>query len=581
MKNTGCSTSIWPRWKRRDVVSRSLWQRLKGVFGRRDYITDWLRGYFWAPPTRAGVKLDENVALTYSAVFNAVQLLSDSVKVLPVSVYEETNNGRQEAVNHPAHKLLHTRPNPQCSPSRFKAYLQACKLLWGNGYAEIQWKAGRREPVGLWAIHPSRVEVKRRENGDIYYRVRQANSQYTEVDQMNMFHLANLCTDGVQGISTVGYARESLGLGLAAERFGATFFGNGAKPGGVLEHPMKMSPEGRKRLREDWQDMHGGPDSANRVAILEEGMKYNTIGIPPDDAQFLETRQFQVLEVARWFNLPPHKLKDLSRGTYSNIEQQAQEYVTDSVMPHLVDWEDEIQFKLIGDGEGYFAKFDVNAILRADTDSRGKYYTSMWNLGAMTTNEIRAQEDMNPIGPAGDLHFCQVNMTTLERMKADLERPEPQPPAPDAPPEEPKPGEAESEPPSQPEAKGHRPEILAALVANVRDCILRMARWESKAVSPRWHRPDFAAWSDRFYLKLEQEGPAMIRPSLRALFAATAPTCDADERSATAARNWAARSRAMIAASEHPGNGTTDARVAEAVNEILQWAGQEVCHANG
>jgi len=380
---------------------------------------NWVSNMFSGGPTKAGPAVNEDQALTFAAVFNAVTILSNALKVLPLVVYERADNdAKRPAIEHPVYVVLHRRANPEMPASRFRAYIQACKLLWGNGLAEIERNRGQ-EIIGLWPIHPSRVIVTRDGDGEIVYRVRNGDGTYVEIPRQRMFHVMGYSRDGMWGQSVVGLARESLGLSMAAEQYGATFFGNGAEPGGVLQHPGTLSDVARANIKASWQTEHGGA-SRHHPAILEEGMQWQSVGMPNDDIQFLETRQFQVTEVARWFDLPPHMLKDLTKATFSNIEHQALEYVTQHLSPHLVDVEDEASIKLFSESEQgrYFAEFNVRAFLRGDHKSRSEYYKAMWEIGAYSINDILRLENMNPIGPAGDAHFVQMNMTTVERAVA-------------------------------------------------------------------------------------------------------------------------------------------------------------------
>ena len=404
---------------------RKLWKELRSWASGSTPVSNWLDGLRWGQDTTSGIRVDEDTALNFSAVFCAVTVLSDSLKILPISVYRHrADGGRDPAPASPVHRLLHLRPNPRTTPARFISYMQACKLLWGNGYAQID-QDGKGRPTALWPIHPSRVVVGVVDGVPHYEITPEDDGEKYTIDQSQMFHVYDLSNNGYTGVSRIGAARESLGLGLAAETFGSSFFGQGARPGGVLEHPGNPSDEATKNLRTSWERLHKGADNAGKIAILREGIKYQAIGIPPEDAQFLETRQFQVVEVARWFNITPHKLKDLTHATFSNVEHLGIEFVTESILPHTVDFEQEADFKLFPTQEHgvYFAKFNLNALLRGDAETRAKYYETMRRNGVYSVNEIRRLEDMNPVGDEGDVRIVELNMQPLESLVSDPDAP--------------------------------------------------------------------------------------------------------------------------------------------------------------
>lgn len=363
----------------------------------------------------AGVDVTEDGSLGNSAFFNGVTLLSESLGVLPLHLYERMDDGgKRAASDHPVYQLLHRSPNPETTPSRFKRYLQAQKILWGNGYAEIQ-RNRRGEPIALWPIHASRVLVERKQSGELVYKI--AGSILVEIPAADMLHIIGFSKDGVTGLSALSVAREALGLGIASEQYAAKFFKNSAVPPVLLEHPQRLSTEAASNLRESWKRIYGG-DNQHSVAILEEGMKAQILSMSAEDSQLLQTRSFQIAEIARFLNIPPHKLKDLSKATFSNIEQQSIEYVGDCILPHCVEFEEEIDRKLLAIDEQprYFTEFNMSGMLRADAAGRSSYYHTMLTDGVYTINEIRSFENMNPIGDAGDQHFIQMNMTTVERI---------------------------------------------------------------------------------------------------------------------------------------------------------------------
>ncbi|HYG68492.1 MAG TPA: phage portal protein, partial [Anaeromyxobacteraceae bacterium] len=382
--------------------------------------------------TKSGETITPEASLQLSAYFACLRNLSEDVGKLPLILYRRSGAGKERAADHPLYRLLHDSPNPTMSSMTLRETLTHWAAAWGDGYAEIE-RDARGEPVALWPIHPSRVTVRRTTSGGVAYdvradvRVQGATMHGVRLAAEDVFHLHGL-GDGLTGYSVARFAAESLGLTMAAQTFGAAFFGNGASMSGVLTHPAKLTPEARTNLRESWQAMHGGARNAAKTGILEEGIKYERIGIPPEEAQFLETRQFQTVEVCRWFRMPPHKIQDLTRSTFSNIEAQNTEYVVDTLMPWAMRWEHEIRRKLIlptHPDDDLFAELLFAALLRGDQNARSNYYRTLVNIGVMSPNEVRALENMNPGGKELDSYFMQSNMLPLDQVgkattRADL-----------------------------------------------------------------------------------------------------------------------------------------------------------------
>ncbi len=365
----------------------------------------------------SGVPVNEWTALNYSACWAAKRVISESLASLPLTVGRRLDpQGREIDNTHPVARLFNTEPNPEMSSFVFRETLQAHVCDWGGAYAEIErTKLGR--PVALWPITPDVVKPFRAKTGEIAYEVRQEGPAKV-IPARDMLHVPGLGFDGLTGYSVITLAREGIGLGLAAERYGAAFFGNGATPGGVLEHPGELSEPAQDRLRRSWEDKHRGPNRAGRLAILEEGMKFARTSIPPEDAQFLQTRQFQIEEVARWYNIPPLMLRDLRHATYSNIEHQSIDFVSFTVRPWAVRWEQEIARKLLTPEEkaqGYDARHDFRALLRGDIESRYKAYAIGRQWGWLNVDDIRDMEDLNPLpGNAGSSYLVPINMVSAE-----------------------------------------------------------------------------------------------------------------------------------------------------------------------
>ncbi len=364
-------------------------------------------------PTHSGVAVSGETAMNFSAVFCAVNIIAGSIASLPLKLYRRVGDGGKEPFrDHPLFDLLHNQPNPEMTSYVFREILQQHILLTGNAYAEIiPDRVGR--PAELWPVNPAVTKMRRDENNMIFYEVREATGEPRRIPVERMFHVPGLSFDGRVGYSVLAKARESFGLGLAMEEFQARFYGQGTNIGGVLEHPGKLSDEAHKRLVTDLQEQRAGLSQAHKTMVLEEGMKYEKLGMPLDDAQFLESRVFQIGEIARWFNLPPHKLKELSRATFSNIEQQQIEFVQDSIRPWAVRWEQHIAWKLLRPEERrtLFVEFNLDGLLRGDTKSRMEAHAVLRNVGGINADEIRAKENMNPIGDlAGEMYWRPLNM---------------------------------------------------------------------------------------------------------------------------------------------------------------------------
>ncbi|MFC4333871.1 phage portal protein [Salininema proteolyticum] len=377
----------------------------------------WLVDGFGGPETAAGVRVDEDTANYYSPFFAGVNVIANDVASLPLPLYRRMNRGKERADDHPLYEILHDQPNPLMSSLTFRRTLQGHALTWGNGYAHVV-NNGAGQVVELWPLHPGRIwpEKIARGNGtiDLWWRYSDPeNGIQTRLAPDEVLHIAGLGADGIQGYSIVELARNAIGLGLATETYGAKFFGNGSRPGGVLRKKEgKLSDEARKRLKVDWENLHQGLDAAQRVAILEEGLEWQSIGIPNNDAQFLETRKMQVTELARWLRLPPHKIGDLERATFSNIESQQIDYVTSALMAWLVTWEQSVKRTLLTPTErrsGLFAEHIVDSLLRGDTQARFAAYATARQWGWMSANDVRERENMNAV-PDGDIYLTPLNM---------------------------------------------------------------------------------------------------------------------------------------------------------------------------
>lgn len=366
--------------------------------------------------TQAGVHVTPENALANAVVWACVRYLTQAVAQLPWRVMRELPNGGAERVaTHPTDWVLHKRPNPEMGSFTWRETLLGWALRYGNGYAEIE-RDGAGRTLGLWPLHPERVRALRDGDGRLYYEVLNYGREPTILDPINMFHLRGF-GDGPVGYNVIAYAAQSIGWAQATELFGASFFGEGMNPAGVVEVQGSLTPEGLKRLKAEFEALYKGPRKANRTAFLDAGMKWSRISTPPDEAQFIESRQHQVEEICRWFGVPPHKVMHLLRSTFSNIEHQAIEVVVDTVTPWVKRFEEEADYKLFGQNRaGLFTKMNLNGLLRGDSTARAAFYKAMREMGCFSVNDILALEDMNPIGPDGDKRIVNAAMTTLERV---------------------------------------------------------------------------------------------------------------------------------------------------------------------
>lgn len=363
--------------------------------------------------SNSGVAVDEDSALKISAVYACVKVIAETIASLPLQLLKELPNGDSEkAKQHPLYSVLYEIPNNEMTSFSFREMMMTNLLLWGNAYALIK-RDSAGHVIELYPLKSKNMVVERDATTNAIKYTYTNNKGITKVYKpKQVLHIPAFSFDGVLGVSPITYAREAMGLALATEEFGARFFGNGARPGGVLEHPgVVKDPE---RLRESWNKVYQGTRNSHKVAVLEEGMKYHEVGMSPEDSQFLQTRGFQLTEIARIFRVPPHMIGDLSRSTFSNIEHQSIDFVVHTIRPWLVRWEQAISKNLLNEQERsiYYAKFNVNGLMRGDFATRMSGYAIARQNGWMSANEIRALEDMNqiPSDQGGDLYLLNGNM---------------------------------------------------------------------------------------------------------------------------------------------------------------------------
>lgn len=377
------------------------------------------RGIFSSFTNTAKQNITNDTALEVSAAFACIRAISEDIGKLPFKIYKQTDERtKTQQYSHPLYNILRFRPNPEMTAQAFREAITAHALGWGNGYAEIV-RDVNGQIAELWLLRPDMVSIYRDKNKKLFYRVQNENGGFIDLWPEEVLHIHGLGYDGVTGYNVIRYARESLAIAKASEKFGAAFFGNGCHFGGNLEHPNNLSKEAQSRLVEQIEREYQGVEKSHRLLVLEEGMKFAKNIVDPKESQFLETRQFSVPEICRWFRVPPHKIADLTKSAFSNIEQQNIDYVTDGLLGWCERWEQECWYKLLSDKEkkeNYFFKIVVEGLLRGDITARTAAYKAQFDMGAISPNEIRELENRNPI-EGGDEYFVQLNLTTLKNAK--------------------------------------------------------------------------------------------------------------------------------------------------------------------
>ena len=400
---------------------------LSGLFRSRDKPENRTAGSsysFFLGSSTSGKYVNERTSMQMTAVYSCVRILSEAIASLPLQLYKYTDTGGKErAADHPLYFLLHDEPNSEMTSFIFRETLMTHLLLWGNAYAQII-RNGKGEIVGLYPLMPDRMNVDRDEKGRLYYEytrssddARITDSKYMTVrlSPYDVLHIPGLGFDGLVGYSPIAMAKNAIGLAIATEEYGSKFFANGAAPSGVLEHPGILKDPAK--VRDSWVSTFGGSSNANKVAVLEEGMKYTPISISPNEAQFLETRKFQIDEIARIFRVPPHMIGDLEKSSFNNIEQQSLEFVKYTLDPWVSRWEQAMVRSLLTKDEKkqYFIKFNVDGLLRGDYKSRMDGYAIGRQNGWMSANDIRELENLDriPAEAGGDLYLVNGNMVPL------------------------------------------------------------------------------------------------------------------------------------------------------------------------
>ena len=399
---------------------------LSRLFKSRDKPMDYCIGtdmrYLFGPST-SGKTVKEFTAMQTTAVYACVRILAETLAALPLQLYRFTPTGKERVYDHPLYHILHDEPNPEMTSFIFRETLMSHLLIWGNAYAQII-RDGLGRVMCLYPLRPDKMQVARDAGGTIFYLYTKTSDENPNVKpygqvplkKEEVLHIPGLGFDGLVGYSPIAMARNAVGMTMACEEYGASFFANGASPSGVLEHPGVLKDP--SKVRDSWNAVYRGSNNAHKVAVLEEGMKYQQIGIPPEEAQFLETRKFQLDEIARLYRIPPHMIGDLDKSSFNNIEQQSMEFVKYTLDPWVVRWEQAMQRSLLlpEEKKRYFLRFNVNGLMRGDYESRMTGYSIGRQNGWLSANDIREMEDMNPV-PAeegGDLYLVNGSMTKLK-----------------------------------------------------------------------------------------------------------------------------------------------------------------------
>lgn len=383
---------------------------------------------FFMGTSAAGKSVNERSAMQMTAVYACVRILSEAIAGLPLHMYRyEADGSKKKAIDHPLYRILHDEPNPEMTSFIWRETAMSHLLLWGNAYMQII-RNGKGEVIGLYPLMPSRMKVDRDSKGRLYYEYQTMSEDaptmkgaVVQLDPSEVLHIPGLGFDGVVGYSPIAMAKNAIGLSIAAEEYGSKFYANGAAPSGVLEHPNVLKDPAK--VRDSWNAAFGGSSNSHRVAVLEEGMKYTPISINPNEAQFLETRKFQIDEIARIFRVPPHMVGDLEKSSFSNIEQQSLEFVKYTLDPWVYRWEQALSRALLSDEEKkqYFFKFNVDGLLRGDYASRMQGYATARQNGWMSANDIRELENLDrvPAELGGDLYLVNGNMLPLSQVETN------------------------------------------------------------------------------------------------------------------------------------------------------------------
>ena len=379
---------------------------------------------FYFGSSGSGKSVTAKTAIQVSTVYACIRVIAETIASLPLHVYEVTGQGSVKATEHPLYRLLHDEPNSEMTSFIWRETMLTHLLLHGNSYSQIV-RNGRGHILGLYPLLPDRMQVDRDSSGTLTYTYTTTEGRTVKLDPGDVLHIPGLGFDGVLGYSPIALEKNAIGLGIAAEEYGSKFFAHGANPSGVLTHPNTVKDP--SKLRESWNNAYGGSANSGKVAILEEGMKFERISLPNNEAQFLETRKFQVAEICRIFRVPPHLVADLEHATFSNIEHQSISFAVHTIRPWLVRIEQALARQLFSEKEKghFYAQFNMDGLMRGDYKSRMEGYAIARQNGWMSANDIRELENLNPIADVegGNAYLVNGNMIPITAAMADKEAP--------------------------------------------------------------------------------------------------------------------------------------------------------------
>ena len=395
---------------------------LSGWFRARDKPQDAVSAAptFYFGSSGSGKSVTAQSAVQLTTVYACVRVIAETIASLPLNVYENTDHSCIKATEHPLQRLLHDEPNPEMTSFVWRETMLSHLLLWGNSYSQII-RSGRNGIVGLYPLLPDHMTVDRNSKGVLTYTYTTSEGKTVQLKPEDVLHIPGLGFDGVVGYSPIALEKNAIGLGIAAEEYGSTFFQNGARPSGVLTNPNTVKDP--KRLRESWNAAYGGSANSSKVAVLEEAMTFTPISMPNNEAQFLETRKFQVAEICRIYRVPPHLVGDLEHATFSNIEHQGISFAVHTIRPWLVRIEQSINRALFSDsekagspgGRRFFVQFNIDGLMRGDYKSRMEGYAIARQNGWMSANDIRELENLNPLSEeeGGNAYLINGNMIPI------------------------------------------------------------------------------------------------------------------------------------------------------------------------
>jgi len=380
---------------------------VSGVIDPAQWLLDLFGG---GTTTSSGETITATSSLNIATVYACIDVKSKAIAKLPIQVFKTTASGRERDKAHKVAYLLETRPNPFMTPFVFKQTISVHQNLWGTAYVYIE--SDRRGIQNLWLLSPENTQPYQDLVTGLFTYITTLRGQTMRLQESEIIRLPYLSLDGISGKSPIQVARETLGVMQATGKFIGGFYKNGTSTKGIITTPAALGSTAKDALRNEWQKANGGADNAGGVAVVDAGMTYQSIAMPLADAEFIATQKFNVGEIAKIFDVPPHKIGELSNATFSNIEQQNMDFIGDSIQPSLVGWEEEFNHKLFlqtPNDMGRYAKFDLDSVLRGDSAARATYYQTMTGIGAYNINEVREKEDMDGIGAEGDKYRVDLN----------------------------------------------------------------------------------------------------------------------------------------------------------------------------